>query len=92
MSAKFSAFGFVFALVVILGLQGQIASAEAGLITVKIDLSSQRMDVYQNGRRLYRWRVSTGTHNAKSISLWLWRRYLRVLAKFSRTEKRRECQ
>lgn len=60
MSTRFSAFGFVFALVVIFGVRGQIASAEAGLITVKVDLSSQRMDVYQNDRRLYRWRVSTG--------------------------------
>jgi lipoprotein-anchoring transpeptidase ErfK/SrfK len=34
--------------------------AYAGKITAKIDVSEQRMRVYQDGRLLYKWKVSTG--------------------------------
>lgn len=37
------------------------ASAQAATLKAVIDLSQQRMNVYVNGKRRYRWAVSTGT-------------------------------
>lgn len=50
----------VFAVALLFGVQGDISSAKAAKVTAKIDISSQRMYVYKNGRRLYSWKVSTG--------------------------------
>ena len=50
----------IFGVAVLFGTQGHISSAEAAKVTAKIDISSQRMYVYQNGRRIYSWKVSTG--------------------------------
>ena len=50
----------IFGVAVLFGTQGHISSAEAAKVTAKIDISSQRMHVYQNGRRIYSWKVSTG--------------------------------
>ena len=36
-----------------------VQSAEAGLLA-KVDLSSQRMEVYVDGKKKYTWKVSTG--------------------------------
>lgn len=36
-----------------------VPTAEAGLLA-KVDLSSQRMEVFVDGKRKYKWRVSTG--------------------------------
>ncbi len=52
--------GLVFAVTAMFAFEGSISTAEAAKITAKIDISSQRMHVYQNGRRIYSWRVSTG--------------------------------
>lgn len=43
-----------------LGMLGSYSPADASKIVAKIDISSQRMHVYKNGRKLYSWRVSTG--------------------------------
>ena len=37
-----------------------ITPASAGVVTAKIDVSEQKMRVYQNGRLKYTWKVSTG--------------------------------
>ena len=50
----------VFGIAVLIGGQGDVSSAKAAKVTAKIDISSQRMHVYQNGRRIYSWKVSTG--------------------------------
>jgi len=36
-----------------------IANAGRGKLVVKVDISQQRMTVYQNGRKKYTWKVST---------------------------------
>ncbi len=51
---------FIFAIAVLFGVQGGANDAKAAKVIAKIDLSSQRMHVYQNGRRIYSWKVSTG--------------------------------
>ena len=48
------------AVLMMLGMQGGYSPAQASKIVAKIDISSQRMYVYKNGRKLYCWRVSTG--------------------------------
>ena len=50
----------VFGVAVLFGAQNGVSSAKAAKVTAKIDISSQRMHVYQNGRRIYSWPVSTG--------------------------------
>ena len=60
MNIKTLVTGFVFAVATLLGTHGFVSKADAATITAKIDISSQRMNVYRNGRRLYTWKVSTG--------------------------------
>ncbi|MEM8685744.1 MAG: L,D-transpeptidase [Pseudomonadota bacterium] len=60
MSKLFKFSGFLAALLVLFGLEGALVPAQASKIVAKIDISSQRMHVYKNGRKLYSWRVSTG--------------------------------
>ena len=60
MFKRFYFSGLLAAVVVLLGLQGGYAPVQAAKIVAKVDLSSQRMNVYKNGRKLYSWRVSTG--------------------------------
>ena len=60
MSKRFYLSGLFAAVLAILGMDGGFVSAQASKIVAKIDISSQRMYVYKNGRRLYTWRVSTG--------------------------------
>lgn len=52
--------GWLAALVALLVVSFPLSSAWAARIEAKIDLSSQRMTVYVNGKRAYTWRVSTG--------------------------------
>lgn len=37
-----------------------VKPADAAKVVAKIDISSQRMKVYVNGRKVYHWKVSTG--------------------------------
>ncbi len=60
MSKRFVLTGLFAAAFVLLGMQGNVAQVQAAKIVAKVDLSSQRMNVYKNGRKLYSWRVSTG--------------------------------
>lgn len=60
MIKRFILTGLFAAAFVLLGVQGDFSPAQAAKIVAKIDLSSQRMNVYKNGRKLYTWRVSTG--------------------------------
>lgn len=52
--------GWLAALVALLVISFPLSSAWAARIEAKVDLSSQRMTVYVNGKRAYTWRVSTG--------------------------------
>lgn len=49
-----------FLAIVGLGLGTGTSAAETGRVLAKVDLSSQRMHVYVNGKKRYTWRVSTG--------------------------------
>ncbi len=60
MSKRFFLTGLFAVAFVLLGMQGNVAQVQAAKIVAKVDLSSQRMNVYKNGRKLYSWRVSTG--------------------------------
>lgn len=60
MNKRFYLTGLFAAVFVLLSLQSNFALAKAAKIVAKIDISSQRMNVYMNGRKLYSWRVSTG--------------------------------
>lgn len=52
--------GWLAALVALFFVSFLSSSAWAAKIEARIDLSSQRMDVYVDGKRAYTWRVSTG--------------------------------
>lgn len=52
--------GWLAALVALLVISFPLSSAWAARIEAKVDLSSQRMTVYVDGKRAYTWRVSTG--------------------------------
>ena len=60
MSKRFYFSSLLAAVMVMLAVHGGFAPAQASKIVAKIDISSQRMYVYKNGRKLYSWRVSTG--------------------------------
>lgn len=52
--------GSLAALVALLVFAIPVSSAWAARIEAKIDISSQRMHVYVDGKRAYTWKVSTG--------------------------------
>ena len=58
---RFSAISVASALFCFLGILGTLDSAYAakGKLHVKVDVSDQRMTVYQNGKRRFSWKVST---------------------------------
>ena len=60
MRSRINIISMLVALWAIIGIGGISSPANAGKITAKVDISSQRMEVFKNGRRLYTWRVSTG--------------------------------
>jgi lipoprotein-anchoring transpeptidase ErfK/SrfK len=43
-----------------LSVVGDASSAQAAAVVAKVDLSRQRMEVFVDGRRVYKWTVSTG--------------------------------
>ncbi|MEO1718734.1 MAG: L,D-transpeptidase [Pseudomonadota bacterium] len=52
--------GLLAAIVIMSGFATTSVAAQAATLVARVDLSSQRMQVYVDGRRAHTWRISTG--------------------------------